>query len=57
MIWCEFYCYFIVIYLSLSKYDNFNDKYNVVKWCDDESDFKVWCEGKIGYLLVDVVMR
>ena len=57
LIWREFYRHLIVIYPRLSKYDNFNDKYNAVKWRDDDSDFKAWCEGKTGYPLVDAAMR
>ena len=57
LIWREFYRHLIAIYPNLNKYENFNDKYNAVKWRDDDSDFKAWCEGKTGYPLVDAAMR
>ncbi|WP_199524401.1 deoxyribodipyrimidine photo-lyase [Pseudoalteromonas sp. bablab_jr011] len=57
LIWREFYRHLIAIYPNLSKYANFNDKYDALAWRDDEHDFNAWCEGKTGYPLVDAAMR
>lgn len=57
LIWREFYRHLLVAYPKLSKYKNFNEKYNTVVWRKDNTDFTAWCEGKTGYPLVDAAMR
>ncbi|MBB1367483.1 deoxyribodipyrimidine photo-lyase [Pseudoalteromonas sp. SR44-5] len=57
LVWREFYRHLIVAYPKLNKYNNFNEKYDPVKWRPDEADFTAWCEGKTGYPLVDAAMR
>ncbi|MFY8274797.1 deoxyribodipyrimidine photo-lyase [Pseudoalteromonas sp. SSDWG2] len=57
LIWREFYRHLIVAYPSLCKHQNFNAKYDTLKWQDDEEAFMAWCEGRTGYPLVDAAMR
>jgi deoxyribodipyrimidine photo-lyase len=56
LIWREF---FMMILWHFPKVVDqpFKEKYNAVKWRNDESDFRKWCEGKTGYPLVDAGMR
>ena len=35
----------------------FHEKYNNLSWSDDKKMFKVWCNGKTGFPLVDAGMR
>ena len=35
----------------------FKPKYDSIKWRNNEEEFKLWCEGKTGYPLVDAGMR
>lgn len=57
LIWREFYRHLLSEYTKLSRGENFNEKYNAVKWRKSDSEFKAWCEGKTGYPLVDAAMR
>jgi deoxyribodipyrimidine photo-lyase len=36
---------------------SFRPKYDNIKWRNNETEFKYWCEGKTGYPLVDAGMR
>ncbi|CAM4186456.1 deoxyribodipyrimidine photo-lyase [Pseudoalteromonas byunsanensis] len=57
LIWREFYRHLIVSFPKLCRHQNFNDKYNMVNWRQDEQQFSAWCEGKTGYPIVDAAMR
>lgn len=35
----------------------FHDKFNQLRWSDDEQAFKMWCEGRTGFPIVDAGMR
>lgn len=35
----------------------FKAKYNEIKWRNNEQEFKLWCDGKTGYPIVDAGMR
>ncbi|WP_299526523.1 FAD-binding domain-containing protein, partial [uncultured Lutibacter sp.] len=37
--------------------ENFKSKYNFIQWRNNEAEFKLWCEGKTGYPIVDAGMR
>jgi len=56
LVWREFYRHLISEFPKLSRGDNFNEKYNAVKWRKNEDDFNAWCEGRTGYPLVDAAM-
>lgn len=34
-----------------------NEKYNAIKWCENEEWFRRWCDGETGYPVVDAAMR
>ena len=36
---------------------SFKEKYDGIKWRNDNKEFKKWCEGQTGYPLVDAGMR
>ena len=36
---------------------SFKEKYERVKWRNNMEEFKLWCEGKTGYPMVDAGMR
>lgn len=36
---------------------NFNSNYNNVKWEDNDEKFKLWCEGKTGFPIIDAGIR
>ncbi|MBQ4859643.1 deoxyribodipyrimidine photo-lyase [Pseudoalteromonas sp. MMG007] len=57
LVWREFYRHLISEFPKLSRGDNFNEKYNAVKWRKNDEDFSAWCEGRTGYPLVDAAMR
>ncbi|WP_462172054.1 deoxyribodipyrimidine photo-lyase [Pseudoalteromonas xiamenensis] len=57
LVWREFYRHLIVEWPHLCKHRNFNNKYDYVSWRDDDESFRLWCEGKTGYPLVDAAMR
>jgi len=57
IIWREFYRHLIFHEQRLCKHQCFKEKYQSVKWQNNQSFFNVWCEGKTGYPLVDAAMR
>lgn len=36
---------------------NFRSKYDGIKWRNNKEEFRLWCEGKTGYPMVDAGMR
>ncbi|WP_419763742.1 MAG: cryptochrome/photolyase family protein [Arcobacter sp.] len=54
LFWREFYNY-ILFHFPKSEQENWNGI--EVKWNEDEEDFKRWCEGKTGVVLIDAAMR
>ena len=56
LIWREF---FMQILFNFPKVvlSNFKQKYNGISWRNDMTEFKVWCDGKTGYPIVDAGMR
>ncbi|KQS92664.1 deoxyribodipyrimidine photo-lyase [Chryseobacterium sp. Leaf394] len=56
LIWREF---FMQILYHFPKVVNhcFKDKYENIRWRNNEKEFKLWCEGKTGYPMVDAGMR
>ena len=37
--------------------ENFKEKYDTIKWRNNEKEFELWCKGETGYPLVDAGMR
>jgi len=56
--WREFYFY-IVYYFPrvLSKSENYNPKYNGIKWLSPKTTLQKWKDGRTGYPIVDACMR
>ncbi|QYJ67762.1 cryptochrome/photolyase family protein [Flavobacterium litorale] len=56
LIWREFFMQILWHYpKTVTK--SFRDKYDAIKWRNNEEEFKAWCEGKTGYPMVDAGMR
>lgn len=56
LIWRDFYST-ILWHFPKVVTQNFNKKYDGIKWRNKEDEFKKWCEGKTGYPIVDAGMR
>ena len=56
LIWREFFMQ-ILFHFPEVVHKNFKPKYNNVQWRNNEEEFKLWCEGKTGYPIVDAGMR
>jgi deoxyribodipyrimidine photo-lyase len=54
--WREFYM-MILWHFPYSAFDSFKKQYDQIKWRNNETEFKAWCEGKTGYPIVDAGMR
>src|SRR5690606_14194953 len=47
----------ILWHFPYSSRDSFRPEYDHIKWRNNETEFKAWCEGKTGYPIVDAGMR
>ena len=56
LIWREFFMQ-ILWHFPHTTDEAFKSKYDRIEWRNNEEDFKLWCEGKTGYPLVDAGMR
>ena len=56
LIWREFFMQ-ILFHFPKVVNENFKSKYNYIPWRNNEEEFKLWCEGKTGYPIVDAGMR
>ena len=56
LIWREFFMQ-ILWHFPHTKDKAFKSKYDRIEWRNNEEEFKLWCEGKTGYPLVDAGMR
>lgn len=56
LIWREFFMMLLYHYPRVVN-QNFNSKYDFIKWRNDENEFKKWCAGETGFPLVDAGMR
>ncbi|WP_283635578.1 cryptochrome/photolyase family protein [Aquaticitalea lipolytica] len=56
LIWREFFMQ-ILWHFPHTVTKSFKPKYDSIKWRNNEEEFKLWCEGKTGYPLVDAGMR
>ncbi|MEO1032242.1 MAG: deoxyribodipyrimidine photo-lyase [Bacteroidota bacterium] len=56
LIWREFFMQ-ILWHFPHTKDQAFKPKYDRIQWRNNETEFKMWCEGKTGYPLVDAGMR
>ncbi|WP_262147799.1 cryptochrome/photolyase family protein [Chryseobacterium foetidum] len=56
LIWREFFMQ-ILYHFPKVVATSFKEKYENIEWRNDEKEFKLWCEGKTGYPIVDAGMR
>ena len=56
LIWREFFMQ-ILWHFPQTVTKSFKEKYDGIKWRNDNNEFKKWCEGETGYPLVDAGMR
>lgn len=56
LIWREFFMQ-ILWHYPHTVTESFKPKYDRIEWRNNENEFKLWCEGKTGYPLVDAGMR
>ncbi len=56
LIWRDFY-FSILYHFPHSATASFRKDYDQIKWRNNETEFKAWCEGKTGYPMVDAGMR
>ena len=56
LIWREFFMQILWHYPNTTK-TSFKEKYERVKWRNNMEEFKLWCEGKTGYPIVDAGMN
>ena len=57
LFWREFYYYIAYYFPFVLKGDNYNSKYDNLKWNNDTKLFDKWCLGETGYPVVDAGMR
>ncbi|HEY9220746.1 MAG TPA: deoxyribodipyrimidine photo-lyase [Lutibacter sp.] len=56
LIWREFFMQILFHYPKV-VHENFKSKYNFIPCRNNETEFKLWREGKTGYAIVDAGMR
>ena len=56
LIWRDFYSMILCNFPHVVK-NPFRAKYDWIEWRNNEEEFKLWCEGKTGYPIVDAGMR
>ncbi|WP_066224072.1 cryptochrome/photolyase family protein [Formosa haliotis] len=56
LIWREFFMQILYHFPNVVS-QNFRRKYDGIAWRNNETEFKLWCQGKTGYPLVDAGMR
>ncbi|MCC5824779.1 deoxyribodipyrimidine photo-lyase [Alkalimonas sp.] len=57
LIWRDFYKHVLVAWPDLIKHQPFQAETATIRWHNDETLFRAWCDGKTGYPLVDAAMR
>lgn len=56
LIWREFFMQILYHFPHVEK-GSFKPQYDKIEWNNDEKQFRLWCEGKTGYALVDAGMH
>jgi deoxyribodipyrimidine photo-lyase len=57
LIWREFYQAILWHFPHVRRGGAFKKEYDNIRWRNNEKEFKLWCEGKTGYPIVDAGMR
>lgn len=55
--WRDFYKHVLVAWPRVSRHRPFKLETDPIPWRHDEKEFRLWCEGRTGYPLVDAAMR
>ncbi len=56
LIWREFFMQILYHFPKVVR-QSFKPVYDNIKWRNNEEDFRLWCEGKTGYPMVDAGMQ
>lgn len=56
LVWREFFIQ-ILWHFPNTVHRSFKPKYDYINWRNNEKEFKLWCEGKTGYAMVDAGMH
>jgi deoxyribodipyrimidine photo-lyase len=56
LIWREFFMQILYSFPKVITH-NFKPAYDGIQWRNNEAEFKLWCEGKTGFPMVDAGMR
>ena len=56
LIWREFFMQILYHFPKVAR-QSFKPAYDHIKWRNNEEEFKLWCQGKTGYPMVDAGMR
>ncbi|SDI21392.1 deoxyribodipyrimidine photo-lyase [Chryseobacterium taeanense] len=56
LIWREFFMQ-ILYHFPKVVHHSFKEKYENIKWRNNEKEFDLWCKGRTGYPIVDAGMR
>jgi deoxyribodipyrimidine photo-lyase len=56
LIWRDFFIQILAHFPRVVN-ESFRPQYDKIKWRNNEAEFKLWCEGKTGYPIVDAGMR
>lgn len=56
LIWREFFMQILYHFPKVVN-NNFREKYDGIKWRNNNEDFEKWCKGETGYPMVDAGMR
>jgi deoxyribodipyrimidine photo-lyase len=56
LVWREFYHAILQDHPHVLK-RSFRPEFDRIRWSEDETEFKAWCEGRTGYPFVDAAMR
>jgi len=57
LIWRDFYHSVLWHFPHVRMEQAFKKEYDLIKWRNNENDFKCWCNGQTGYPIVDAGMR
>ena len=57
LVWREFYQHILIAAPRVSMHQPFKENTRHLKWLNDRTHFKAWCEGRTGFPLVDAAMR
>src|SRR5699024_10134013 len=56
LIWRGFFMQILYHFTKVVQ-QSFREKYDHIKWRNNEKEFALWCQGKTGYPIVDAGMR